>query len=140
RAAGSRPAWRLRVVGEGGERLKLEAAARELGVVSKVDLPGRTATPERDLEEAELFVLTSRFEGFPNALLEAMAHGAVPVSFDCPAGPREIIRDGVDGVLVANGDVDALAAGLARLMDDANAREEMRHAARAGLERFSFAN
>lgn len=132
------PAWHLVIFGEGSARPVLEAHIGRLGLGTRVHLPGLVRTARRYLAEADLFVLPSRFEGFPNVLLEAMACGLPVVSFDCPSGPGEIIRDGHDGLLVKAGDVGALAAAMSALMESPERREEMGRNARQVLERFSM--
>jgi glycosyltransferase involved in cell wall biosynthesis len=124
------PAWSLVLLGEGGAREELRRLAVELGVADAVHLPGRVARPVDWLRGGErVFVLSSRFEGFPNALLEAMAAGVASIATDCPSGPANIVRDGVDGLLVPSEDVDALAAALDRLLGDPDLRSRL--AARA---------
>jgi len=82
--------------------------------------------------------MSSRFEGFPNTLLEAMAHGLPVVSFDCATGPAEILREGVDGYLVPpEQGAEGLSRALAVLMDDESTRKTMGHAATDVRERFS---
>ena len=103
---------RLVIAGEGAEREKLFALARELGVADNFSLPGFCANPFALMARASVFVLSSRWEGFPNALVEAMACGARVVATDCPSGPREILDGGRYGRLVPVDDAQGLAAAL----------------------------
>lgn len=134
---GRHPDWQLVIFGEGLARAPLEAQITRLGLTACAHLPGVVRTARKYLAEADLFVLSSRFEGFPNVLLEAMACGCAVVSFDCPSGPGEIIRNDQDGLLVEAGKVTAFAEALSALMDSPARREALGKNARQVLERFS---
>ena len=134
----SRPDWSLVIWGDGPERTKLEALRSELNLDNKVLLPGRTTQVMERMREADLFVLSSRFEGFPNALCEAMSCGLPVISFECSDSISQIVRDGVDGILVMPGDVNALAAAMARLMDNPKDRQRLASRAREIVGRFEL--
>lgn len=109
---------RLMILGEGEERPKLEALIRELGLDNDVALPGFVENPYKYFKGARVFVLSSRWEGFGNVLVEAMALGTPVVSTDCPSGPSEILEGGKWGRLVSVGDVEALARAIVKGMDE----------------------
>ena len=116
------PDWTLRICGDGEERADLEARVARLGL-ERLEMPGSCTDMADQMSRAAIFALSSRFEGFPLVLCEAMSKGMAPVSFDCPTGPAELIEDGRNGLLVPLGDIDALAAALGRMIRDA----ELRH-------------
>jgi glycosyltransferase involved in cell wall biosynthesis len=118
RLAPVHPDWELVIVGEGPQRADLEQFITQHGLTGRVFLAGHVGNPGDWYNSARLFVLTSRHEGFPNVLAEAMAHGLACVSFDCEAGPRHIIQHDTDGWLVPDQDTEALVEALDRLMRD----------------------
>jgi glycosyltransferase involved in cell wall biosynthesis len=111
-------AARLMILGEGEERFQLEALVQELGLQADVALPGFIANPYKYLKWSTVFVLSSRWEGLGNVLIEAMAMGTSVVSTDCPNGPAEILESGRWGRLVPVGDVDALTKAMIATLDD----------------------
>jgi glycosyltransferase involved in cell wall biosynthesis len=129
--------WSLKILGQGPLRPALQAQALRLDLGERVQFTGEVADPFPILRVADLFVFPSRSEGFGMALAEAMACGLPAVSFDCPSGPRDIVRDGIDGILVPPEDVVALAAALDRLMGDAQERERLAVRAPEVTVRFS---
>lgn len=137
RAELHRAGWSLILLGEGSERVTLTALAAELGVGENVLMPGIQTNPAEWLQHADIFALSSRYEGFPNALLEAMQCGVASVAFDCESGPSEIIRDGFDGLLVTPGNVEGLSDALRRLASDETLRGRLGANARSVTERFS---
>jgi len=117
--------WKLTIIGEGGERKNLEKLINDLSLADYVSMPGRTETIDKWYQKSPIFVLSSRMEGFPNVLCEAMAYGCACVSFDCIAGPNEIITDKIDGYLVRNGDLHALSTRINLLINDAEERRRI---------------
>jgi glycosyltransferase involved in cell wall biosynthesis len=109
---------RLVIFGEGKQRSQLEALVKELGLTGRIDLPGHSANPFAHVARADLFVLSSSFEGFCNALLEALMVGTPGVSTDCPSGPREILDGGRYGSLVPIGQPQALADAILETLDN----------------------
>jgi len=110
---------RLIILGDGPERPRRESLIGELGLEEHVDLPGFTSNPYAFMSRACAFVLSSRWEGLPTVLIEALSCGTPVVATDCPSGPREILDGGRFGTLVPVGDVDALADGIAAALDGA---------------------
>ena len=130
--------WRLDVFGD-GDRTIYEKMIDELSIDrNRCQLHGRTNNVEQEYVNSSIFVLSSRFEGFGMVLTEAMACGLPVVAFDCPWGPRSIISDGVDGLLVENGNVKALAEGLSFIMNDNSLRQSMHNAGLRNIQRFSI--
>lgn len=133
------PGWILRIVGDGPERARLEQLVIQLGVSRAVELPGRSTNIESEFIGADAFALTSRFEGFPNALLEAMASGLPCVATDCPSGPSEMSERGDSALLVPVDDALALERVLDGLLGDASLRSKLgARARRSVLQRFSL--
>lgn len=110
--------WGLELIGDGPLRSQLSLQAHDLGIEQKVRFHGTLIQPFGLIKAADIFVLPSRVEGFPNVLLEAMSLGCAVVSFDCPSGPSELINHKDNGLLVSPSDTDALAQALISLIND----------------------
>ncbi|MGI9211477.1 MAG: glycosyltransferase family 4 protein [Methylococcaceae bacterium] len=123
------PDWTLTVIGDGPQSYALRGLAERLGISQRVLWPGVVQHAETVLLEADVFVLSSRYEGFPMALCEAMAAGLAVVAADCPTGPGEIIQHDVNGWLVAADNPEALATGLRHLMRSSAERQRLGRAA-----------
>jgi glycosyltransferase involved in cell wall biosynthesis len=130
------PDWRVAILGEGPERASLLRLRDELGLTGHVEFPGHVQVIENWMARAGLVVQPSRFEGFPNVVLESMGMAAAVISADCPAGPAELIEDGVNGRLVPVEDVAALARVMAELMSDPALRARLGREALKVRERF----
>jgi glycosyltransferase involved in cell wall biosynthesis len=115
----------LVIVGDGPFRAELEALTKELGIAARVHFMGHRNNPHALVRGARLQVLSSRYEGMPMVLLEALALGKPVIASDCPTGPREILGDGRFGTLVAIGAVDELAGEMHRILSDDALRDEM---------------
>ena len=134
------PDWLLRIYGTGGERRLLEGLVHRHGLERSVQFMGYSDRLTEELAEGSLFVLSSRNEGFPMVLLEAMSVGLPVVSFDCRNGPADLITHGVDGLLVPQGDVPGLAMAMCSLIEDPSWRRTMGSAALATAATFDLAH
>ncbi|NLY65292.1 MAG: glycosyltransferase family 4 protein [Alcaligenaceae bacterium] len=112
------PDWDLCIWGDGPQRQVLLDKTRKMTCASRISLPGKTSEPWKVLSHAQAFVMTSRVEGFPNVLLEAMALGLPVISFDCPSGPAELTKQGTVGLLVRLNDRLELEKAIRRLLGD----------------------
>nr|WP_309502602.1 glycosyltransferase family 4 protein [uncultured Roseovarius sp.] len=144
RVAPENPEWDLAIVGLRSDRLENGLRGRDIadiaakaGLESRVHFPGHVGNMPDWYDAADAFVLSSRFEGFPNVLIEAMAAGKACVSYSCDTGPEEIIRDGVDGLLVREMTSDALARTLSRVMGDSTLRARLAHEAPQVADRYA---
>jgi glycosyltransferase involved in cell wall biosynthesis len=122
---------RLVILGKGSERATLERLVQSLGMDNSVQMPGFVDNPFQYMARAEVFVLSSRFEGLPGVLIQAMATGCPVVSTDCPSGPREILEDGRWGALIPVGDEEALATAILGAIDSLHCSDELRGRAQA---------
>ena len=129
--------WKLHLVGDGEDRELLQKQINELGLADKIVLGRAEIDMKSVYSSASVLALSSRYEGLPMVLLEAQAAGLPIVSFECKCGPRDVITDGLDGILVREGDVDGLAQGLLKLIKDEELRRRMGAEAYKNSERFS---
>lgn len=138
RVARSFPEWRLRIVGEGSLRPQLEAQVAGLGLEGRVELPGATAQIDEEYVKAQLFAMPSSYESFGLTTAEALSHGLPVIGFaDCP-GTNELVKDGVNGLLVGGGDREpGLAEGLATLMESAELRHKLGSAGPPSIAAFA---
>lgn len=127
--------WELEIVGEGPLKGELMAQASSLNL-KRVSFSPFTDKPEEKYRSASIYALSSRHEGFPLVLLEAANMSLPIVAFDCPNGPREIVQDNVNGILVKPEDADLLAESLLRLMDDEALRDRLGRNALASVSKF----
>ncbi|MDT0305848.1 glycosyltransferase family 4 protein [Streptomyces sp. DSM 44917] len=131
------PDWQLRIFGAGDRHRQLRRLIDRHHLYNHVFLMGGTGRLDEEMAKASMFVLSSRHEGLPMVLLEAMSHGLPVVSFDCPTGPADVLTDGRDGVLVPPENVPALAAAMRRLMADETLRAELGDRALATVRAYS---
>jgi len=130
---------RLLILGTGQDEAALKSLAQTLGIRERVHLLGYVEQPARFLRRATLYVMSSLYEGYPNALAEAMFVNGCCVSTDCPTGPSEIIDSGVNGLLVATGDSQALASAMGRLLSDSALAAQFRLRAREAMSKRTVA-
>ncbi|EIF32456.1 glycosyltransferase [Burkholderia sp. Ch1-1] len=127
----------LVLIGDGRDRGELEQLADQLGIGASVQFLGFCANPLPYIRQAEMLVLSSRYEGCAVVLGEAMALGTPVLSADCPTGPRDMLEGGKAGLLVPVGDVDAMAFGIERLLTDTELRRSVAQAALQKVETFT---
>lgn len=130
--------WVLKIYGDGFLRERLSAQIKKLGLTENCFLEHNAPDIDAKLRESSIFVLSSRYEGLPMILLEAMASGLPVVSFACPCGPSDIISDGVDGFLVEDGNIDKLSSSITRLIEDEGLRQRMGQKAREKVAQYSI--
>ncbi|MBL1068838.1 glycosyltransferase family 4 protein [Streptomyces sp. 7-21] len=131
------PDWQLRIFGSGEKQGQLRRLIEKHHMYNHIFLMGMTDKLDDELAKASMYVLSSRFEGLPMVMLEAMSHALPVVSFDCPTGPADVITDGKEGLLVPPRDVDGLARAMKILMADEGLRAEMGDAALMTVQDYS---
>ena len=134
------PDWKLRIVGEGYTDTRILQKVKEYSLEGQFELCPFTNNVQEHYLSSSIFTMTSDFEGFGLVLVEAESMGLPLVSYACPCGPRDIIRDGQDGFLVERGDMKTFAARLRQLIEDEELRRRMGQAAKVNSQRFSLDN
>ncbi len=130
--------WNLSIWGEGEHKENLIQLRDRLGLKDRVIFPGVTNKPLEEMKNSDLFILSSRFEGFPNVLVEAMAVGLPVLSFNCVSTIKDIIQNGENGVIVDQKDAEGLSIAMMDIMADPNKRENLGNNAKEVLEKFSM--
>lgn len=133
------PDWILNIYG-GGDRDAYQSLVEEFGLQNVIKCNGSVSNIAEKYQESSIFVLSSRFEGLPLVLMEAMSIGLPPVSFKCPCGPRDIIHDKEDGILCENGNIEELAKGICKLIENEQLRKEMGQKAAQNIQRYTIDN
>jgi glycosyltransferase involved in cell wall biosynthesis len=128
--------WRVTIIGEGSERARLVSLCADLGLSERVTFAGQLRNVESWMARAGIVVQPSRFEGFPNVVLESMGMGAAVISTDCPSGPADLIEDGINGRLVPVENVDMLTRAMVELMSQADLRTRLGQEAARVSQRF----
>ena len=134
------PGWKLRIVGEGYTDVRILKRVKKYGLEEQFELCPFTKEIQKHYLSASIYAMTSAFEGLPLVLVEAESMGLPLVSYACPCGPRDIIRDGQDGFLVEPGNQKAFASRLRQLIEDEELRRRMGQAAKINSQRFSLEN
>ncbi|MFK8907872.1 glycosyltransferase [Streptomyces sp. YS-3] len=132
-----RPDWKLRIYGRGPEQASLRAHIDAQKLNHHISLMGASSSLAAEWAKGSIAAVTSSEESFGMTIVEAMQCGLPVVATDCPHGPREIIKDGEDGLLVPTGDTGAIAKGLMALIDDEALRHSMGRAARVNIQRYT---
>lgn len=134
------PVWHLYIFGKGPQKESLMKLINDLKLSDKVHLPGETKSSQEIMKQADIFILPSRYEGFPNVLCEAMSVGSSVISFNCPYGPAEIIDDKNRGVLVKNEDKGELFKAIKYLIKNPTIRKQIGENARQIVQKFGINN
>lgn len=128
--------WKLIILGEGEKKEDLTIQIKKSGLTDKIELIGRIANPFPILYQCDLFVCSSRSEGFGNVIIEAMACGIPVISTNCPSGPAEIIQHNINGILVESENSEALAVAMSELMKNKEKRKCLSEEALKSVSRF----
>ncbi len=132
------PPWHLYIFGDGPQRKDLETLINTPDLRERIHLPGITRTSGEVMKQADIFILSSRFEGFPNVLCEAMMLGLPVISFDCAFGPSEIVKHNKNGILVENGNQEEMQKAIQMLIQDPKKRKDLGDNAKKIINKFGI--
>lgn len=136
------PDWKLSIYGDdyGGNKIRLQSLIKELGLIDSVEVFESTNELEYEMLNSSIYALSSRSECFPMVLLESLSLGLPIIAYDCPSGPKHIITNNSDGILVKNGDIVAFAQNLDKLMNDIDLRLKFGFNSKINVNKFSIQN